>query len=75
MTPFSVNLQSIYFIPRWAVTLHHLKCDRGVSPGQYTLFTRLNSHGQLRGWQANGGDPCGHSWQGITCSGSGVTKM
>ncbi|XP_066379258.1 protein STRUBBELIG-RECEPTOR FAMILY 7-like [Miscanthus floridulus] len=40
-----------------------------------TLFTSLNSPGQLTGWQANGGDPCGQSWKGITCSGSGVTKI
>jgi hypothetical protein len=40
-----------------------------------TLFTSLNSPGQLKGWQANGGDPCGESWQGVTCSGSGVTAM
>uniref|UniRef100_A0A0D9VQD5 Protein kinase domain-containing protein n=1 Tax=Leersia perrieri TaxID=77586 RepID=A0A0D9VQD5_9ORYZ len=40
-----------------------------------TLFTSLNSPGQLRGWQASGGDPCGQSWQGITCSGSSVTAI
>ncbi|KAK3148186.1 hypothetical protein QOZ80_3BG0291810 [Eleusine coracana subsp. coracana] len=40
-----------------------------------TLFTSLNSPGQLKGWQANGGDPCGESWQGITCSGAGVTAI
>ncbi|BAF26416.1 protein STRUBBELIG-RECEPTOR FAMILY 7 [Oryza sativa Japonica Group] len=39
------------------------------------LFTSLNSPGQLRGWQVNGGDPCGASWQGITCSGSSVTAI
>ncbi|XP_039779637.1 protein STRUBBELIG-RECEPTOR FAMILY 7-like isoform X4 [Panicum virgatum] len=40
-----------------------------------TLFTSLNSPGQLNGWQANGGDPCGQSWKGVICSGSGVTKI
>ncbi|KAK1652462.1 hypothetical protein QYE76_070267 [Lolium multiflorum] len=40
-----------------------------------TLFTSLNSPGQLKGWQATGGDPCGQSWQGITCSGSSVTAI
>ncbi|TVU48168.1 hypothetical protein EJB05_07795 [Eragrostis curvula] len=40
-----------------------------------TLFTSLNSPGQLQGWQANGGDPCGQKWQGVTCSGSGVTAI
>ncbi|KAJ3673206.1 hypothetical protein LUZ60_006580 [Juncus effusus] len=38
-----------------------------------TLFTSLNSPSQLTGWMANGGDPCGQSWLGITCSGSSVT--
>ncbi|WVZ55718.1 hypothetical protein U9M48_006343 [Paspalum notatum var. saurae] len=40
-----------------------------------TLFTTLNSPGQLNGWQASGGDPCGQQWKGVTCSGSGVTKI
>ncbi|CAL4924725.1 unnamed protein product [Urochloa decumbens] len=40
-----------------------------------TLFTSLNSPGQLQGWKASGGDPCSESWQGITCSGSSVTAI
>ncbi|CAL4933145.1 unnamed protein product [Urochloa decumbens] len=40
-----------------------------------TLFTSLNSLGQLQGWKASGGDPCSESWQGITCSGSSVTAI
>jgi len=40
-----------------------------------TLFTILNSPGELNGWQANGVDPCGQSWKGVTCSGSGFTKI
>ncbi|ONK75162.1 uncharacterized protein A4U43_C03F14000 [Asparagus officinalis] len=39
------------------------------------LFTSLNSPGQLNGWKASGGDPCGESWKGITCSGSSVTEI
>uniref|UniRef100_A0A0A9DAA4 Ltk2 n=1 Tax=Arundo donax TaxID=35708 RepID=A0A0A9DAA4_ARUDO len=40
-----------------------------------TLFTSMNSPGQLQGWKVNGGDPCGESWQGVTCSGSSVTAI
>ncbi|RRT64584.1 hypothetical protein BHM03_00027979 [Ensete ventricosum] len=39
------------------------------------LFTSLNSPSQLTGWIANGGDPCGQSWLGVTCTGSAVTAM
>lgn len=39
------------------------------------LYTSLNSPQQLTKWTANGGDPCGESWKGITCSGSKVTEM
>uniref|UniRef100_A0A9I9DWK0 Protein kinase domain-containing protein n=1 Tax=Cucumis melo TaxID=3656 RepID=A0A9I9DWK0_CUCME len=34
------------------------------------LYTSLNSPSQLTQWNANGDDPCGQSWRGITCSGS-----
>ncbi|KAL1814291.1 hypothetical protein DCAR_0518427 [Daucus carota subsp. sativus] len=39
------------------------------------LYTSLNSPQQLTKWTANGGDPCGESWKGITCSGSKVTEI
>ncbi|XP_059287362.1 protein STRUBBELIG-RECEPTOR FAMILY 6-like isoform X2 [Lycium ferocissimum] len=39
------------------------------------LYTSLNSPGQLTKWSANGGDPCGESWTGITCSGNNVTEI
>ncbi|KAJ3673683.1 hypothetical protein LUZ60_005675 [Juncus effusus] len=39
------------------------------------LFQSFNSPSQLQGWTANGGDPCGQSWRGITCSGSKVTSI
>ncbi|KAL5757259.1 hypothetical protein ACOSP7_019870 [Xanthoceras sorbifolium] len=39
------------------------------------LYTSLNSPGQLNGWTANGGDPCGQSWKGVTCSGQRVTEL
>ncbi|PKA52925.1 Protein strubbelig-receptor family 5 [Apostasia shenzhenica] len=39
------------------------------------LYKSLNSPSQLTGWKSSGGDPCGKSWKGITCSGSSVTEI
>lgn len=39
------------------------------------LYSSLNSPGQLTKWTSNGGDPCGESWRGVTCSGNKVTEM
>ncbi|KAI3455691.1 hypothetical protein Pfo_012354 [Paulownia fortunei] len=39
------------------------------------LYTSLNSPQQLTNWKPSGGDPCGESWKGITCSGSRVTEI
>ncbi|KAG9443894.1 hypothetical protein H6P81_015234 [Aristolochia fimbriata] len=33
------------------------------------MYASLNSPSQLTGWSANGNDPCGQSWRGVTCSG------
>lgn len=39
------------------------------------LYTSWNSPPQLAGWSASGGDPCGAAWQGVSCTGSGVTEI
>ncbi|KAH7683666.1 Non-specific serine/threonine protein kinase protein [Dioscorea alata] len=39
------------------------------------LYSSLNLPPQLTGWTQSGGDPCGQSWKGITCSGSSVTQI
>lgn len=39
------------------------------------LYASMNSPGQLTSWNSSGGDPCGQSWKGITCSDSSVTEM
>ncbi|KAJ6828925.1 protein STRUBBELIG-RECEPTOR FAMILY 8-like [Iris pallida] len=39
------------------------------------FYSSLNSPQQLSGWTSNGGDPCGESWKGISCSGSSVTSI
>ncbi|KAL3528529.1 hypothetical protein ACH5RR_007851 [Cinchona calisaya] len=41
----------------------------------FDLYRNLNSPPQLTKWNANGGDPCGEKWKGITCSGSRVTEI
>ncbi|XP_062229326.1 protein STRUBBELIG-RECEPTOR FAMILY 8-like [Phragmites australis] len=39
------------------------------------LYTSWNSPPQLTGWSADGGDPCGAAWKGVSCSGSVVTSI
>ncbi|KAL0910637.1 hypothetical protein M5K25_021639 [Dendrobium thyrsiflorum] len=39
------------------------------------MYKSLNSPSQLTGWKSSGGDPCGKSWKGISCSGSSVTEI
>lgn len=39
------------------------------------FYTSINSPGQLTSWSRSGGDPCGQSWKGITCSDSSVTEI
>ncbi|XP_059640861.1 protein STRUBBELIG-RECEPTOR FAMILY 6 [Cornus florida] len=39
------------------------------------MYSGLNSPSQLTKWSSTGGDPCGESWKGITCSGSRVTEI
>ncbi|XP_031118088.1 protein STRUBBELIG-RECEPTOR FAMILY 7-like [Ipomoea triloba] len=39
------------------------------------MFSSLNSPSQLTKWSSSGGDPCGESWKGVTCSGNRVTEI
>ncbi|RAL43787.1 hypothetical protein DM860_014288 [Cuscuta australis] len=41
------------------------------------LYQSLDSSSRenLDAWTSNGGDPCGDSWKGISCSGSDVTEI
>ncbi|KAL3614966.1 Protein STRUBBELIG-REPTOR FAMILY 8 [Castilleja foliolosa] len=43
--------------------------------GLQVLYTSLSSPSQLTGWKLSGGDPCGESWNGITCQGSSVVSV
>ncbi|XP_020422500.1 protein STRUBBELIG-RECEPTOR FAMILY 2-like [Prunus persica] len=39
------------------------------------FYEALNSPPQLKGWRLDGGDPCGESWVGVSCSGSSVIHL
>lgn len=39
------------------------------------FYTTMNSPPQLKNWVSQNADPCGQSWNGITCLGSRVTTI
>ncbi|KAL5741806.1 hypothetical protein ACOSP7_028538 [Xanthoceras sorbifolium] len=39
------------------------------------LYKALNNPSQLNRWKSEGGDPCGQSWSGVSCSGSSVIYL
>ncbi|KAK4591556.1 hypothetical protein RGQ29_021671 [Quercus rubra] len=39
------------------------------------MYSSLNSPNQLTQWSSTGGDPCGQSWKGVTCSDTQVTEI
>ncbi|TVU32872.1 hypothetical protein EJB05_24635 [Eragrostis curvula] len=49
--------------------------DSSDAAALVNLYTSWNSPSQLTGWSAGGGDPCGAGWQGVTCTGAGVTEI
>ncbi|XP_047328662.1 protein STRUBBELIG-RECEPTOR FAMILY 7-like [Impatiens glandulifera] len=49
--------------------------DSSDSSALGVMYSSLNSPSQLTNWNSSGGDPCGDSWLGITCSGSRVTEI
>ncbi|KDP25030.1 hypothetical protein JCGZ_22565 [Jatropha curcas] len=56
-------------------SLAHSKTNSQDVSALNVMFTSLNSPSQLSNWKSSGGDPCGDSWEGITCSGSSVTTI
>ncbi|XP_011072790.1 protein STRUBBELIG-RECEPTOR FAMILY 5 [Sesamum indicum] len=58
-----------------AVTLVSCKTDSSDVSGLNVMYTSMNSPSVLDGWTSSGGDPCGESWKGISCSGSKVTEI
>ncbi|GKU92738.1 hypothetical protein SLEP1_g6427 [Rubroshorea leprosula] len=49
--------------------------DQGDASALGVMFSSLNSPSQLSQWVPSGGDPCGQSWKGVTCSGQRVTEI
>uniref|UniRef100_A0A5B6YJ55 Protein kinase domain-containing protein n=1 Tax=Davidia involucrata TaxID=16924 RepID=A0A5B6YJ55_DAVIN len=49
--------------------------DPSAASALRIMYSSLNSPSQLTKWSSTGGDPCGESWKGITCSGSAVTEI
>ncbi|CAA6661410.1 unnamed protein product [Spirodela intermedia] len=41
----------------------------------HILYSSLNKPRQLSGWKPSGGDPCGESWKGVSCSGTAVVSI
>ncbi|XP_011048642.1 PREDICTED: protein STRUBBELIG-RECEPTOR FAMILY 6 [Populus euphratica] len=64
----------------WTLLVCVLGCVNGATdPNDASalrvMFSSMNSPAQLTQWSANGDDPCGQNWKGITCSGSRVTEI
>ncbi|KAE8656909.1 Protein STRUBBELIG-RECEPTOR FAMILY 5 [Hibiscus syriacus] len=57
------------------ISLVHAETNDKDENALNVMFKSLNAPSQLSGWRLNGGDPCGNSWEGITCSGSRVTQI
>ncbi|MCO5583140.1 hypothetical protein L7F22_037048 [Adiantum nelumboides] len=53
----------------------HAATDPDDAAALRTLYSSLNSPGQLTSWVASDGDPCGQSWLGVKCKGSSVTEL
>ncbi|XP_074301899.1 protein STRUBBELIG-RECEPTOR FAMILY 6-like [Silene latifolia] len=49
--------------------------DQNDASVLYAMYSSMNSPTQLTGWTSSGGDPCGQSWKGVSCSGSKVTQI
>ncbi|XP_054783691.1 protein STRUBBELIG-RECEPTOR FAMILY 7-like [Prosopis cineraria] len=58
----------------WLLIAVNGDTDQTDASALRAMFIGMNSPSQL-GWSANGGDPCGQSWKGITCSGNRVTEI
>ncbi|KAL5579691.1 hypothetical protein UlMin_012133 [Ulmus minor] len=59
----------------WSPSSINAATDPGDASALKVLYSSMNSPSQLTGWNANGDDPCGQSWKGITCSGNRVTEI
>jgi hypothetical protein len=54
--------------------MHCFPCTLPAVAAINGLYVALGSP-PLPGWTASGGDPCGESWQGVTCIGTSINSM
>ncbi|CAN6449162.1 unnamed protein product [Victoria cruziana] len=65
-------------LPFWVLFLLRVvraATDQADVGSLQVIYTSLNQPPQLTGWKTNGGDPCGESWLGVSCSGSSVVSI
>ncbi|OVA10369.1 Protein kinase domain [Macleaya cordata] len=62
-------------ILQWSAVSVNGATDQADAAALGVMYSSLNSPSQLTGWSSSGGDPCGQSWKGITCSGPAVTEI
>ncbi|KAG0617373.1 hypothetical protein M758_5G185000 [Ceratodon purpureus] len=65
----------VCFLVASCVWVVHGATDPGDVSALNALFTDFESDSTLTKWVANGGDPCGDLWFGITCVGTFVTAI
>ncbi|KAL8136917.1 hypothetical protein V2J09_002918 [Rumex salicifolius] len=77
MASFSVSLllSSLFGFALIALPFVLGTTDQPDVLGLQVLYGALNNPSQLSGWKLSGGDPCGESWQGVTCDGSAVVSL
>lgn len=69
------RLLIISILALWVPSFINGATDQSDASALNVMFSSMNSPSQLTRWTSSGGDPCGGSWTGISCSGSRVTKI
>ncbi|KAJ4893497.1 Protein STRUBBELIG-RECEPTOR FAMILY 4 [Raphanus sativus] len=77
MAPNLQRLMMILFISCFGIfiSLVLAKTDSQDVSALNDAYKSMNSPSKLNGWSSSGGDPCGDSWDGVTCKGSSVTEI
>ncbi|XP_019101475.1 PREDICTED: protein STRUBBELIG-RECEPTOR FAMILY 4-like isoform X2 [Camelina sativa] len=73
----NLQLVILFFIACFGIftSLVLAKTDSQDVSALNDAFKSMNSPSKLKGWSSSGGNPCGDSWDGITCKGSSVTEI
>ncbi|KAL5097432.1 hypothetical protein RYX36_001759 [Vicia faba] len=70
-----VFLAFFSFILSSSLPLSFANTDPSDVQALEVMYNALNNPTELTGWKIGGGDPCGDSWEGITCDGSSVDSI